>query len=60
MLRSVEYSACTAKMMELTDMKTPGSVDQTVPGVFKGKKRGKKMKKKIEIIYVNYIIYEEI
>ena len=41
-------------------MKTPGTVDQTVPGVFKGKKRGKKMKKKIEIIYVNYIIYEEI
>jgi hypothetical protein len=45
-------------MMELTDMKTPGTVDQTVPGVFKGKKRGKKMKKKIEIIYVNYIINE--
>ena len=60
MLRSVEYSACNAKMMELTDMKTPGTVDQTVPGVFKGKKRGKKMKKKIELIYVNLIINEDL
>ena len=42
MLRSVEYSACTAKMMELTDMKTPGTVDQTVPGVFKGKREVRK------------------
>ena len=41
-------------------MKTPGTVDQTAPGVFKGKKRGKKMKKKIELIYVNLIINEDL